>query len=440
MPTLYGPRYRERGSTTRGNDVVTYTGCAGGTINTVPVKTHRSGTVESCYDIVSERFHARSAKGEVINNEFSKVKQVFDGGGLGSLVEYLQCPVPLSDSTIRFVDWRSSFRNNGGPGWVLEEVRNSLDGTLISPGFSLIDEAYLVRSASTSALAGVDKGEAQLLVTLAEFRRTMELVRRPLAQMDELSKIYLGSLTAGKGLKRLSRAAHRKLSGQYLAYYYGMKPLIGDLKNYLEAYLREGSTPKRETARGSETDTKEQVIASQSVKNPGSSFATTTTTVEHCSVRAGNLYCPTPNDYHKLLGMRLTDVPSAMWEATTLSFLADYVSNIGRLIQAIEPRPGVSYLASWVTVRRTILYRAEVTTSWYNGSPSHAHTRPSNEWVQRVVDSTHRIPKSPYGNIGLALRRYDETSSQRNLALVALLYQRIGRIGSAMAAVGLSQL
>jgi hypothetical protein len=76
------------------------------------------------------------------------------------------------------------------------------------------------------------------------------------------------------------------------------------------------------------------------------------------TVRCGFL---TSNTYSNGLqdrwGMRLSDIPAAMWELIPLSFMVDWVLNVRQLIAALSPRLGLSVLAEWTTVtdRRIVL-------------------------------------------------------------------------------------
>ncbi|DAD51067.1 TPA_asm: maturation protein [ssRNA phage SRR7976299_14] len=448
------PRYRERGSTSignAGNQVITSCDGTDLTPDYTNMLAHRSGEIEGCYDIVTPGFRSLSAGGKVIVNPYWHVKQNFTGGGTGPIVQFAGC-AGLPGLTRKTVEYPSS-RRHFLPDFRYGEVRNALDNTLIPAPLTIVDLNRLQTLAQTSCMSNVDVGPSQALVAAAEANRTLQMVTRPLGQLDDyvakqhahVSKQYTKFLAlTPKQKQKLIRDARRPgglrdaLSGQYLGWYYGMKPFAKDIENALQAYLREGFTPERETARGKASDTGTNIITDPPLTSGGTTKQRLKRTrVEEVDVRAGCLYSPTSNSYSKEFGVRLSDVPSSLWEMTTLSFLVDYYLNIGNVIKALEPRIGITYLGNWLTVRQTVTDRIEVIDTIYGG-PTHVITRPGTEWAARVVVSTQRIPLSnPYSYVGFARNSLSD-NLQRNVAIAALISQRVKAIGAVYGAFALA--
>jgi len=448
------PRYRERGSTSignAGNQVITACDGTGLTPDYTNMLAHRSGEIEGCYDVVTPDFRGISARGGVVNNAYWHVKQSFTGGGTGPIVQFLGCS-GQPGGTRKTAEYPSS-RRHFLPDFRYGEVRNALDGTLIPAPLTIVDLNRLKTLAQTSCMSNVDVGPSQALVTAAEARRTLQMLTRPLAALDDyvakqhayISKEYQKFIVSTpKQKQKLIRNARRPgglrdaLSGQYLGWYYGMKPFANDIENTIEAYLREGSTPERQTARGRAADTGTNIITDPPLTlGGGTKQRLKRTRVEEVDVRAGCLYSPTSNTYSKVLGLRLSDVPSSLWEATTLSFLVDYYLNIGNFIRALEPRTGITYLANWIVVRQTVTDRIEVIDTIY-GDSTHAIVRPGTEWAARVVVSTQREPLSnPYSYVGIAATTLGD-NLQRNMAIAALISQRVKAIGVVYGAFALA--
>lgn len=449
------PRYRERGSTSvgiAGDQKITACNGANLAPDYVGLLAHREGEVEGCSDIVTPDFRRISASGGVVVSPYTHVKQRFTGGGTGPIVSWTGC-TGLNPTTRKTAEYPSSQRHFNSA-FKFGEYRNSLDGTLIPRILQHVSLDRLVTSAVTTAMSNVDVGASQALVAAAEGKRTLNMLTKPLTQLDQyvakqhayVSKQYEKFLRSkSKNNKSLLKTRNpgglrEALSGQYLGWYYGMKPFANDIENTIEAYLREGYTPERQTARGSASDSKTITTTSPPVysgQGGGTLVQTRSTIVEEVSVRAGTLYTPTSNSYSKQLGLRFSDLPSSLWEATTLSFLFDYYLNIGNVIRALEPRIGITYLGNWYVTRQTVTERIEVINTVYGGA-GHVIDRPSTEWAARVITSTQRIPlANPYSYVGFARTTLSD-KLQKNLAIAALISQRVKAIGAVYGAFALA--
>jgi hypothetical protein len=49
------------------------------------------------------------------------------------------------------------------------------------------------------------------------------------------------------------------------------------------------------------------------------------------------------------MGLRLSDVPSALWELVPWSFVVDRFVSVGKWLDAITPKPNVRILGTWTT-------------------------------------------------------------------------------------------
>jgi hypothetical protein len=217
------------------------------------------------------------------------------------------------------------------------------------------------------------------------------------------------------------------VASQYLSFYYGMLPLMRDLESYLNAYIQEGLRRERVTARAKSEDTATSVrlaLGNHSVQN-SSQFDLKYTRTDIVSVCCGNLYEPTPATYLKTYGLRPMDFFSTAYELVPWSFFIDYFSNLGTLIEALTPRTGVTYLASWETYKYSMLWRAETTTSYIQGS--FTHSSPGTEWAQRLIEATVRVPCSPFTNVGLALKAGNWGDKTKVLAVISLITQQFGK-------------
>lgn len=420
-------RYRERGSTSVGSAPVVVTRCDGVVSQNTTWATHRSGEVSGMFDTVIPGFKKRSSEGEIFINTMTKVIQTFGGGGIGPLTKYLLCS-PATSTATHTGDYQSSRRMHDAA-FRFNEVRDA-DNRLASPIVNLVDIDRLKNLAYTRAMSGVDAPTAEGLVSLAELPETLGMLRAPLGSMSRLTESFTKSKTLRAAIVKSSTRGPRAVADQYLAYYYGMLPFMKDVENIIEAYLAEVATPPRQTARGTSSDSKTVSTTVGSVPPYGTTsswFINELTTQQEVVVRAGILYTPTTNTYSKVYGFRVQDVPRALWEAKAWSFFADYFANLGDLIGALTPSPGIEYLAQWISVHNVVFEQALTTSSGINAFGME-HTRQGSEYAWRRVETVSRSPTGRFDYVRPAYRTDMGTwSTMKNLAVGSLALQTLHR-------------
>lgn len=203
-------------------------------------------------------------------------------------------------------------------------------------------------------------------------------------------------------------------------------PFARDIESYLDAYVRSGFQPERQTARGFAGDKTESVSwqLMDRTRLDWDSYDLKTIVTTEWAIRSGILYEPSELTIQKIAGLRFGDVLPALVELTPWSFFLDYFSNLSSLVNALTPRPGVRYLAAWDTIKFTQTTRIECSDSWCKGN--FAHSRKSTEWAERVCEARLRSPTGVYANIGPALHPGVWESKAKCAAVIALLVQQIG--------------
>jgi len=403
------PRVRRTGTVTRPTVTNTFHafGSSSGTYvdSSVTANAGYTGSIGVCFDVVTPDFATRVAAGEVINNPFSSIKCTCAYGGSGSVVTYIASIPPWPAGQNQTATWNSSMLQFN-PEFALPPLVDS-SGDLYVPA-SIVDVPYLLARAKTGALAKVDQSKAQVMVGIAELRQTLLGIVNPLQGINgflsrfqfhpkgrynfRTKKLNAVNVKQGSGLLP-------SVANQYLSFYYGLLPFMRDIESYIEAYLLESLDKKRETARSGFSD--EQVEIRNVYGNPlieKSQYTNRYTRTDSVQVRTGTMYEPTANSYQKLLGLRAMDFFGSAYQAMPWSFFLDYFSNLGRLIEALTPRTGVTYLASWETFVYRMEWRAETLTSFHPGS-TYTHSRAGTEWATRVIEARVRSPCSPYSNV-----------------------------------------
>lgn len=405
-----------------GNTLVTF-GTQPGTFNTVPGAARalgNEGESRICLDTVTPGYARIVSRGGIVNNPFTSVRCTCTHGGTGQFVQFTgpTNPWPVGNftndvaATLRTYDSR----------YLLGDVIPS-DGNFDPLSFlSEVDVHRLVTMAKTSALSKVDQNLAAGLVGLGELRATLTSLVNPLSSIRSYIKRSRWGKLAQRGVIKDPTLA---LANEYLAFYYGLLPFCRDIESYIDAYVKSGYQPERITARGGANDSHASSTAVP-MGNPVAGVSAYSHLFTHdveVEVRSGILYQPTPLTWQKVYGVRFSDFLDAAYQLTPWSFFVDYFSNLGRLINALAPRQGVTYLASWSTIIGTVTDRAQCTGSGIGGT--WAHTRINTEWAERVIKVRVRNPEPTYANLGLAFKTGSWASKTKVVALISLITQQL---------------
>ncbi|DAD50949.1 TPA_asm: maturation protein [ssRNA phage SRR6255733_3] len=304
------------------------------------------GSLKVTTDVVTPKFRSRSSKGEIINNPFSSVLTEKSGSASGAL-----------NATFNGTCSGSSTRSETQTNWIT-------GGSPPTGPWPALDSAISQarRLAGTQAAAGVAAPDVQGLVDLAELRKTLSMLRRPLGSLGSMitriknSKRYRRWLlqNPGKGFADF-------MSSEWLRYRYGILPLVFSIQGALKA-LNDGKRPLRVTSRG-----RASVSVSPETKVSSSTYSWSVATITgsrsaEVTCRAGILY-EYQSDMGSRFGVGLQEVPAAAYELIPYSFVVDWFLNLGDFISAISPKVGVRELASWTTVTVKELYESEERSS-----------------------------------------------------------------------------
>ena len=302
------------------------------------------------FDWVTPGYQQLIAKGVIVNAPFSSVKSLKSGGTYGPV----QGTVSKDGNT---------FVYDCDDGW-----RMYLSGTASTSGVDKINTNNLIRRVQTKALAGVEKPELQAMVSLAEFKQTVSLLSGPLGRLNaafrKLGKQYENDLRRGalqqtwasagrtvrsRRRRRASIAAREKdrrkksasqridafadtLTSAVLGYNLGWKPAMMEIDALLNK-IPSLSFEARTWSRASDTETYDGSYTTTH-STPWSTVTILHTLKQSATVRAGVLYNSELQTPQQHFGIRLADIPEAMWELIPFSFVLDYVVNVEQYIAA----------------------------------------------------------------------------------------------------------
>lgn len=197
---------------------------------------------------------------------------------------------------------------------------------------ALIGFLKAAKAAQRKLMAGVVAGE---------MRQTINLIKNPAVGLRKLVTEYVGSC---RGLRRGATPSStlRHISNQWLEFSFGAKPLLADIYSSIDAvekhWLDEGSVDVQYRARSTfsaHNDTIPGNLFSQFIPV---TFARLSYRTYERRIRGGVRLMTT--GYHgpraETLGLTLPDFVPTVYELIPYSFLVDYFTNIGAVLDALS--------------------------------------------------------------------------------------------------------
>lgn len=369
-------------------------------------------------DTVTTGFRRKSRRGDVINSPMTKTQS--------------SCELRTSILDV----WQPP----GTTGWRDTAWGSGLcwDNTQVIIDEGMLQVPQLITEAITEAYARVNPPDVDALVTLAEMRETLSFLSQPFQKAVLLTGRYKSFLLRYRQARsdyerrlalfnqrmasrrppryprpvwrppqfKVGRIVASDISSAWLAFRYGLMPLVYDIQGYLEAFNKPPVQPIRMTARGFAKKTWRGGVgeatwnANYGCVTKGSWF-----TDYEVTVRGGVLYVPKiALDENARLrekyGIVFHRVPIAAWEGITLSFVADWFFNVGEYLEAITAHARAEVLSAWTTVT---MKAYAYSTTWVHFAHAYTQTPPVPPRFTRDVKHIVRAPAS-LKDVGLVRR------------------------------------
>jgi hypothetical protein len=219
-------------------------------------------------------------------------------------------------------------------------------------------------------LLGVYHRNARKRVKRAIGRRAMPVTQQDFRRLE-------------KDAPDVSRAAQRALSDTWLEQNFGWAPLLSDAGDAYQALRRlSAKTPlERFFGRSSNDGTPTYVSSSRNLEITPMDF--TVRTVSRSDVTfygAVKVEVDTPfGSAIEEMGVRARDFVPAVWEAIPYSFLIDYFSNVGDVIEAVSfPRSDIAWVSR--TYRNHSIRSTERVAVRYYESPGYPAVNSNKVW------------------------------------------------------------
>jgi len=395
---------------------------------------------EQCYDTVTRDFRKRQAAGEIFNNAYLDVQTSWIFGESEALFYNVKDTAGqiIYSEGYQLANYRT------------QSLRNA--GKLGAPTV-VLDTSEAERNAQINALASVNKTEFDASLFAAEWSKTKNLLRDILNALDgvvfggvrartrkaRFEKIPLYDVRGNPVLNRSGKPVYRyahdkgstKFSGSnpatrmanaYLVGRYGVMPLLKDLEDAVKALA--GTFNERNTARGASTVQAQASRTERVDSGIYGSYDVVITSTRTFDARYGILYESDP--YTRALAkLGLTRPLSTAWELLPWSFVADWVFQVGKYLDAIQPAGFTKTLSAWGSTRDTTVV-TYVPTRWYPyGSPEPRSTA-SWTWSGSVLQTTVVKNRFPWDAVAPTRPGLGSgLSTLRSADLVALMLQKM---------------
>lgn len=349
---------------------------------------------KSMYDVSTPDFRERSARGEVINSPMYATSEDFT--------------YPLVN--LAYGDERNAYSATAHLPMIPTRLTNQ-EGIFTNNYDNAIIDAY----------ANISANDGNTLLWLGEFKETVSMltdIGKGLRVLYEKTKKQRVQWAKGK----LTIEAQQQLTLQIL---YGVLPLEQQIADFLAGLFSIKQADSRQTARGYRVKSKSQ---SYSVTNTNfnvdgyitSAYMAVTEESLDVSVRAGVLYDVDITDV-PWLGIILDPkaVVSTAYALSRLSFVLDWIVNVGGILTAWAPSMGTNILSAWVTVEEThiqvVKYLPTIEQLNYRSTPDGGYTRILRKKWRKPIDRSDLA----------VIPRLDVNLDLEKLAAMVLLFAKI---------------
>lgn len=315
-----------------------------------------SGTYAVMYDVVTDDFAKRVARGEIINNPMSRTVE----RALVATSSPLYKARLNSSGTVSEQRW--------------PDYPKRLQGHAPLP-----DLSGLEAEAITKAWAGVNPPDWAGGVSLGEGKDTVRMLAGPLKGLAAIArKVLSGQVNQfvrvrtkqanGRYVMKRPRPGQpinlRTIAGGaasvWLTYRLGVTPLLAEVDDVLNR-LYQDEFWERQTSRASVSRTDEAEVSSTAQTfTAGGHYVTWKGTIRsrrQATTRAGILYLPERNAAHKA-GFGVQDIVPTAWALVPYSFVVDRFLLVEDFINGLQNYLTCRTLASWVSTK-------SITYSWF---------------------------------------------------------------------------
>lgn len=352
------------------------------------------GDYRTMTDEVTDHFHSRIAKGEVIFNNMRKEQWSVTtrGGETGAWIRAYTLP-GCADPT-----QRTEYQLKGD--WFPSRIPSSCytvtaKGTVIGTStiHSTSDVDSLKSEVSTKLLAERGRSLTNLWESIAQSRKTAMMIAEPVLKAHQLVRRMKNDIRTG----RFSRNWYsnqmdifgKNIPSFWLQYRYGLLPLIRDVQAIIDAQTTGTGRLRRTTrAKGNLSRLDTTFITGVAYGVTNCTIGLTTSDVVNCRAMSLDEAIIEKMDN---LGLATKSLLTTPWELIPYSFVVDWFVNLGDFLNALVEPPGWTALGSCiVTSRQRVTKYAPYNSTCSSGT----------YWIVRpysgeVISSYHSVTREP---------------------------------------------
>ena len=330
-----------------------YTGTGNPWVQNAYSAPFNSGVVESMTDSVTKGFRARQKAGEkFFNNMSSSLISYEQGVGNGYQIHDANNGERIDGQCFHL--------------WIPHSGTNATVSTSLAIPADDISRAAI--EVSTKVLSDRGRSTTNLWESIAEVDKTIAMLRPSLVKFVGICN----DATRAKREGRFKGFALNGVSNLYLAYRYGIRPLVSDVQGIL-AGLKKDRGNKEVTTRARVQLNTVQVLTGSStlgvVKVNYSNMVNDLVNVRAMSLDEVNMTALNN------IGFSTKGLLTLPWELVPYSFVADWAFNIGDYLGALAPAFGWNSLGSCLSITRDVS-NTYVPTSVVSTSGSYTLDRP----------------------------------------------------------------
>jgi hypothetical protein len=242
----------------------------------------------------------------------------------------------------------ASYTQTGKKGGIAQCVRRSASGHNVNalsgvspPSTSISSEADAkARSAYLNSYTNA-VAKFRGANVLAEFAETVNMFKRAGLHLFSNTTDFAKDVRKIKKIARESERYAERLADLWLSYVFGAKPLVSDIQDAHRAFQNMARLGLCDTQRIAGTGRSDRVMESETLRQGSPQFFA----AEHDyrifreeSVRyLGGVVVPVPGSDALLnWGLGVQHLAPAVWEGIPWSFLVDYFTNIGEIVEATQ--------------------------------------------------------------------------------------------------------
>lgn len=315
------------------------------------------GLAGNMTDTVTADYKRKSARGEIINNDVVSERFDVDYPARG----YANRNRRWNTSNVLDQDFGATTSSSiSGHEWLGQYMAHESGNTAAWLASVTAPSVPSTSQLLVDALAKASSSDAMVLVSMAEARKTLDSVVEATKVMSRLRN-WIGALSP----KDFTPSGALRLAGNglrvWLEVRYGLLPTYYDILGYAKVIQKRGLKARVRFSSYADGSIASTPVDSSSNSNFYQEFRKVVR-FRRTEVRAGCLVEPYATEIGAIYSLGIDRISSTAWELVPFSFVVDWFFNTAGYIAAHEGRFGQRVLASWTSIKESVVTNASMST------------------------------------------------------------------------------